>query len=283
MGLVLPIFILFFVSISASLLSEEKMNQNIKIISFSNNTEKNLTLKQLTRKIKNNQVIYIGESHDNANHHKIQLDMIKSLYNYNTKIAIGMEMFQSKFQDVVSDYIFGNISEQEFLDKTEYEKRWGYDYDLYKPIIDFAKSSQIPLIALNIESEIIKKISKNGISNLDAADLNKLPKHIDFTNEYYKNFLYEIFKDHPSKKDNSFEKFYSIQFVWDEFMAEKIDSFLKDYKEYQIVVLAGNGHIVYGYGIPSRTFKRNNKQYSVILNEVELKPQIADYIIDSQN
>lgn len=281
MGFGLTIFILFLVSFSPYLLSAEKINEQIEIVSAAKKTGRTLTLKNLAQEIKNNQVIYIGENHDNSSHHQIQLYIIKTIYNQNKRIAIGMEMFQSKFQDAVNDYIFGNISEKEFLKKTEYNKRWGYDYSLYKPIIDFAKTNNIPIIALNIESEVIKNISKKGISKLHASDLNKLPKHIDFTNNKYRNFLYEIFKDHPNQNKKSFQKFYSIQLVWDEYMAEKIDSFLKNNEKYQIVVLAGNGHIVHGYGIPQRLFRRNKIEYTTILNDVEYEKEISDFIISS--
>jgi len=173
------------------------------------------------------------------------------------------------------------MSEQQFLDRTEYNKRWGYDYSLYKPIIDFAKTNNIPIIALNIESEVIKSISKKRISKLHASDLNKLPKHIDFTDKNYRHFLYEIFKDHPNQNKKSFQKFYSIQLVWDEYMAERIDSFLRQNKEYQVVILAGNGHIVHGYGIPKRLFSRNKIEYTAILNDVEYEKEISDFIISS--
>jgi len=281
MGFGLTIFILLLVSFSPYLLSAEKINEQVEIVSVAKKTGRTLTLKQLTREIKNNQVIYIGENHDNPSHHQVQLDIVKSLYEYNTKIAIGMEMLQSKFQDAVNNYIFGNMSEQRFLDKTEYNKRWGYDYSLFKPIIDFAKTNNIPVIALNIESEVIKNISKKGISKLHASDLNKLPKHIDFTDKDYRQFLYEIFKDHPNQNKKSFQIFYSIQLVWDEYMAEKIDSFLKNNEKYQIVVLAGNGHIVHGYGIPQRLFRRNKIEYTTILNDVEYEKEISDFIISS--
>jgi uncharacterized iron-regulated protein len=281
MGFGLTIFILLLVSFSPYLLSAEKINEQVEIVSVAKKTGRTLTFKQLMQEIKNNQVIYIGENHDNSSHHLVQLYIIKTLYNQNKRIAIGMEMLQSKFQDTVNDYIFGNMSEQQFLDKTEYNKRWGYDYSLYKPIIDFAKTNNVPIIALNIESEVIKDISKKGISKLHASDLNKLPKHIDFTNNKYRKFLYEIFKDHPNQNNKSFEKFYSIQLVWDEFMAEKIDSFLKDNEKYQIVVLAGNGHIVHGYGIPQRLFSRNKLEYTAVLNDVEYEKEISDFIISS--
>jgi len=61
--------------------------------------------------------------------------------------------------------------------------------------------------------------------------------------------------------------------LWDETMAEKIAEFVKANPDYQVVVLAGKGHIIYGYGIPSRVERRlgvgNVKARSVLFNSSE--------------
>jgi uncharacterized iron-regulated protein len=70
------------------------------------------------------------------------------------------------------------------------------------------------------------------------------------------------------------------QVLWDETMAEKIAQFVKANPDYQVVVLAGKGHIIYGYGIPSRVERRlgvgNVKVRSVLLNSSENHPLSAD-------
>lgn len=43
-------------------------------------------------------------------------------------------------------------------------------------------------------------------------------------------------------------------------MAEGIAKFVKANPDYQVAVLAGQGHIVYGYGIPSRVERRLESQ-----------------------
>ena len=64
-------------------------------------------------------------------------------------------------------------------------------------------------------------------------------------------------------------------------MAENIDKFLKKNPGYSIVVLAGNGHIVYSYGIPDRAYRRNKIEYTTILNDTEHLNGISDYVIYS--
>ncbi|MDP2754329.1 MAG: ChaN family lipoprotein, partial [Nitrospirota bacterium] len=119
-----------------------------------------IKLDEIIQKISGTPIIYIGERHTNYEEHKIQLDIIMSLFEKGNKFAVGMEMFQKPFQKVLDDYISGKISEREFLKNSEYFKRWQFDYNLYKEIIEFAKAKNIPIIALNLRSEIIEKVSR---------------------------------------------------------------------------------------------------------------------------
>jgi len=77
-----------------------------------------------------------------------------------------MEMFQHPFQHVLDEYIAGKTDEKTFLQRSEYFKRWRFNYNLYKGIIDFARERQLKVLALNIRREIIDKISAKGIGSL---------------------------------------------------------------------------------------------------------------------
>jgi S1-C subfamily serine protease len=46
-----------------------------------------------------------------------------------------------------------------------------------------------------------------------------------------------------------------------------------------MIVLAGNGHLTYGSGIPKRTARRNGLSYAIVLNDAELEKDIADYVV----
>ena len=75
------------------------------------------------------------------------------------RLIIGMETFQRPFQKYLDQYVRHEISEEEFLQKTEYFRRWGFEYNLYRDILQFARAKQIPVIALNIRKEIVEKIA----------------------------------------------------------------------------------------------------------------------------
>lgn len=87
------------------------------------------------------------------------------------------------------------------------------------------------------------------------------------------------------------DRFFTAQVLWDETMAEGIVNFHTKKPDYQVVVLAGQGHIAYGYGIPSRVERRiKDKKFthtSVLLSEPEEVPAgkdkpIADFIWEGE-
>ncbi|MCL4457729.1 MAG: ChaN family lipoprotein [Nitrospirae bacterium] len=224
-------------------------------------------------------IVYIGEYHDRFAHHNVQLELIKGLHKKHKKIAVGMEMFQRPFQKVLDDYIAGGIDEREFLKSSEYFKRWGFDYNLYKPILDFARQEKIPVIALNIRREIVDKVSKSGIDALSGGEKNEIPLQMDFSDNEYRERLKKIFEMHGRSKERNFDFFYQSQILWDETMSMSVDEFMKKNPDYRMVVLAGGGHLQHGSGIPKRTFRRNGYDYATILNDVDIERNIADYII----
>jgi uncharacterized iron-regulated protein len=224
-------------------------------------------------------IVYVGEYHDRFSHHNVELDVVRGLHRKDPRIAVGMEMFQRPFQHVLDDYIAGVIDEREFLKRSEYFKRWGFDYNLYKPILDFCRAEKVPVVALNIRREITEKVSRSGMDSLTEDERKELPAQMDFSDEAYRKRLKEVFDEHKSSPEREFDFFYQAQVIWDEIMAQSVDEFLKGHPDRRMVVIAGGGHLARGSGIPKRAFRRNGHEYAVIMNDAEVERGIADYII----
>lgn len=228
------------------------------------NVNRSQALKQLARA----NVVYLGETHDRAQDHQNQLRIIEELYRRNQRIAIALEMFQRPYQGVIDDYLAGKIDEQQLLAKSEYKQRWGYPWEYYAPIIQFAKAKKLPVIALNTPTEVTRKVAKSGFKSLSVEERKYIPplSEIRTDNAQYRQLMLNIFQQHQADAQSyspSFERFFFAQVLWDETMAEGIAKFLKAKPNYQVVVLAGQGHIVYNYGIPSRVQRRvNRRQFS---------------------
>jgi aminopeptidase N len=243
----------------------------------------------LTRKLSNltdaaarKRIVYLGEYHDRFSHHAVQLQIIKELHRRNGKLAIGMEMFQRPFQATLDEYLNGGIDEREFLKRSEYFKRWGFDYNLYKPILDFARREKVPVVALNLRKEITEKVSKDGMDALTDDERKELPAETDFSDEEYRYRIKQAFDQHKGKGEKNFDFFLQAQVLWDETMAESIDQYLRKNPDRQMAVVAGGGHVAYGTGIPKRVFRRNGLSSIIILNDGDVEQDIADFIIFPQ-
>jgi len=237
------------------------------------------TLSDVIKGVEDRRIIYVGEIHDVFAHHAVQLDIIAGIYKKYPRIAIGMEMFQRPFQKPLDSFIAGDTGEAEFLKQTEYFNRWGFDYPLYKPILDFAKAEKVPVVALNLQKEITGKVSHGGIDSLSDEDKKEIPPDLDFSDIEYRERLKEIFSMHRNSDEKNFENFYQAQILWDETMSHSVDEFVKNNPDHKIVVLAGQGHLRYGSGIPKRTFRRNGQEYAIVLIDEEVEQGIADYVV----
>ncbi len=237
-----------------------------------------LTQQGILQELVKADVVYLGETHARPEDHKAQLEILQALHQQKPKIAIAMEMFQRPFQNVLDQYLAGKITEAQLLEQSQYEKRWGFPWENYAPILHFAKIHQLPVLALNAPTEVTRKVARSGLGSLTADERQYIPpfSEIRTDNAEYRKIVQEIYQRHHQAgqgNSTSFERFFTAQVLWDETMAEKIAQFLKANPNYQVVVLAGKGHIVYGYGIPSRVARRINNnqlvQRSVLLSSSE--------------
>jgi uncharacterized iron-regulated protein len=224
---------------------------------------RSLHLREIIDAISDKPVIFIGERHTNYEDHKVELAVITGLYKKGRKLAIGMEMFQRPFQEAIDGYLSAALDEREFLERTEYFKRWSFDYNYYREIIEYARAKSIPIIALNQRTEIIDKVSRGGLDALSAEERKEIPQDMDMSDESYKTRLKEIYEDHP--RGSTFENFYQTQILWDETMAHSAARAFEEKPDSQMVVLAGANHIMYGSGIPDRIRRLTGKDYVTLI------------------
>lgn len=122
-------------------------------------------------------IIYVGEIHANKASHLVQLKILKACYEkFGNTITVGMEIFTRPYQPFLDQWTSGEIDEQKFLDETRWDKEWGFDYLLYKDILDFIREKKIPLIALNAPKELVRMVSKKGLRDLNEDEKKLLPE-----------------------------------------------------------------------------------------------------------
>ncbi len=233
---------------------------------------------QLLADLKSVRLVYIGESHTNRSHHQIQLEIINALSEAVSDLSVGMEMFDFTYQSVLDQWSAGQLEEDEFIEKVHWYANWRYPFELYRGILETIRDNRIPLVGLNIPFHIPSKVRIGGLESLTDSDAAFLPSEIDTTDAAHRAYVEPVFRQHSFGGGAAFEYFYQAQCLWEETMADTID---RNMSAGTMVVLAGNGHIIYKFGIPERAFRRNRLPYRTIYlatagREIELA--FADYI-----
>jgi hypothetical protein len=177
-----------------------------------------------------------------------------------------MEMFTRSQQPILDQWSQGLLTEEKFLKEVQWETTWGIDYQLYKEILDKAKSHRIKVLGLNVPRDLVRRVAHNGIKKLSSEDKKQLPE-MDLTDRPHRAYMKSIYRSHQGGAAEEFESFYEAQSLWDEGMAETLSDFLKspDGKEKTFLVFTGNGHVVFGFGIPKRFYRRTSIPYQTIV------------------
>jgi len=199
------------------------------------------------------QVILLGENHDDAAHHRWQLETLSALYRAAPGLSVGVEMFPRRLQPVLDAWSRGELDETAFLEQTEWQKTWGFEPELYMPIFRFVRDHRIPLHALNVDRSEVRKVSAGGWQALDPALAAELGTPAAPVAEYRHN-LREVFEAHMGHmpeghqaKAGDFERFVDAQLLWDRAMAAGI---ARHAATRQVVGIMGSGHIRHGHGVP---------------------------------
>lgn len=203
-------------------------------------------------------VVLLGETHTNAEHHRWQLHTVAALFARNPNMVLGFESFPRSVQSILDRWSRGDLTEKDFLRFSRWNDVWRYDSELYLPLFHFARMHRIPMRALNIERDLIRRASKNGWSSIPTTERRGVgtPRP---PSEAYRKSLKDVFSLHGDDKEGEKELsetgkkmlagFIEVQTIWDRAMAEAIADVRNGGGEPLVVAIVGRGHIEYGYGI----------------------------------
>ena len=248
---------------------------------------KAISLVDLTHKVKRRNVVLLGEHHDDADHHRWQLQMIAGLHALNGDIALGFEMFPRRSQAVLDRWVAGELTEREFLDQAGWNEFWNFDPELYLPMFRYARMNEIPMYALNVDRELVREVGRVGWSNVPEAKREGVSDYKP-ADRGYRELLAEVFMGHGGGHgersqqadsaslmgDPMFNRFVESQQVWDRAMADAIANVVKDRRPSQFIAVMGSGHMMNFYGVPDQLSAQGVKNAAVLI------PWGADFVCD---
>ena len=252
-------------TISSNSFAEDKLC--VPIGSWKNPQLEIIPHKNVIKNLARQQVVLLGEDHENAGHHRWQTQTIAKLHALQPDMALAFEAFPRSTQEVLNKWVNGELSEEELLKQTDWQTNWTYNPDFYLPMFHFARMHRIPMIAMNVNRSLVSKVGKKGWANIPESEREGITDPAPAPQDYIDS-LVDIFSQHmptgghgqepgkdTEKLDSSaisnspmFKNFLQGQLLWDRAMAQAIKQQRGDAK--LVIGIVGAGHIMGGWGIP---------------------------------
>lgn len=177
--------------------------------------------------------VIVGEQHDDATGHAVQLALVEDALARWPGVAVSMEMLERDEQWVVDDY-FDEIIAADALMTLTHSSGWGGPggwLRYYQPIVDAARSADGVVVAANAPRRYVRLARTEGYDRLEALPaprrtLVALPV-ADSHDEYGRRFG-ELMSSgggggHELSEED-LEAFMRSQLLWDATMAESMVS-----------------------------------------------------------
>jgi uncharacterized iron-regulated protein len=154
----LHICIVFFLLFPVKLLATDKPAYRLF-----NAKGKEVSYHKMIKQIQKQDVVLIGELHNNPISHWLELEIIQSCY-LQRKLVLGAEMFEQDNQGALSAYLAGKISAKGLDSSARLWRNYKTDY---APLVNFAKENQVNFIATNVPRKYASLVSKGGFEALN--------------------------------------------------------------------------------------------------------------------
>ena len=215
--------------------------------------EPNLLLPRLAR----DSAVLLGETHDNPDHHRWQLQTLTALHALHPNMQLAFEMFPRRVQPVLDRWVAVELSEPEFLTAVQWTRIWSVDAQLYLPIFQFARMNRVPMIAMNVDQELAKAVDEKGYDRVPPEQREGVTRPAPASDAYLE-FLMKAYGAHDhvahgketNRDDPAFRRFVESQQLWDRAMAQAIVTAVKSNSAPLVVGILGGGHIIEGFGVP---------------------------------
>jgi uncharacterized iron-regulated protein len=203
-------------------------------------------------RLRGNAVVLLGEVHDNAEQHRLRLEVLQRAIDTGWRPAIVMEQFDGERQPDIDRARRERPGDaQHVIDlaaRSGTTAAGGWNWDFYRPFVELALRHQLPLVAGDLSNADTTKIVRGGLAAVfDAAAIAALGLDRTIDSDWQSAQEKEIDAGHCHALPASlWPRMAQAQFARDAVLARE----LAEYADQGAVLLAGNGHARRDLGVP---------------------------------
>ncbi|MGD9897047.1 MAG: ChaN family lipoprotein [Candidatus Methylacidiphilaceae bacterium] len=202
-------------------------------------------------------VIYIGETHIARSHHRLEEQILSSLASGDTPVLLFLEALESKDEAVLSRFLAGDFSFEEFARRIDWPDRWS-NYKDYRGLCIFAREKGIRILGIDGPAPLFHQIARRGWESVSAAERERLRLDRVRFSPLYQRLLQLFLPIHPGMGRSWLYRAAEAQEVRDDWMAQRIVQAIHGIRQRnsRALIVCGAGHLRFGLGLPEHVAVR---------------------------
>jgi uncharacterized iron-regulated protein len=200
----------------------------------------------LENRLTGDAIVLLGEVHDNAEHHRLRLALLRRALEAGWRPALALEQLDRERQAEVERARRERPRDAQHVIDAAGGAGWSWEH--YRPLIELALAYELPLVAANLSRAEAKEIARHGLGAVfEADDLARLGLDREVPADWQAAQEREIDAGHcGALPRHAWPALARVQLARDAVMAGA----LREHGARGVVLLAGNGHVRRDLGVP---------------------------------
>ena len=217
-------------------------------------------------------VVMIGETHDNPDHHKLQAYLIREIAKKNRHPAVVMEMIGAdKAESLASYQVASNANADGIGNTLDWSSSGWPDWSIYRPIIEAALGASDTILPGDASKVQIQQVGDGGLRVLSEYERDRLNINRALPVRLAAALADDIKLSHCNQlQESEIAKMTEVQRFRDAVLADNV---LKAAQKSSggAILIAGDGHVRSDRGVPYYLHARapGLKVVTILLKEVE--------------
>jgi uncharacterized iron-regulated protein len=195
------------------------------------------------------EVVYLGELHDNPQHHAIQAVILGALVAAGVRPALAFEMIPEPSQAALEAAVGSDAGRPEVDQRLAWTAQGWPDLAMYWPLFELARQNGLPVVATDLDPAVVRRINRDGLGAA-REDPARLRSALPDDPARDRAIVRRIRAAHcdritMSRAERMVESWYARNVV----IARRVSGALE--KVPQVVVIIGRGHQSPG-GVPEQ-------------------------------
>ncbi|WP_231839121.1 ChaN family lipoprotein [Bdellovibrio bacteriovorus] len=146
------------------------------------------TKEALWEQMSHSQVVMVGDFHALHQSQKAQARILRHIPK-DRKTILAVEFLEAADQEKIDRYMSGKMSERDFLKSVQWQTKWGFPWEYYRPLLRWAQKNKVAVRGIN------RSYKKRNATTLKSRDVFAGKKIAELVKAHPDHLVFVIYGD----------------------------------------------------------------------------------------